>query len=444
MMNLVQKVSFFIESHNLYDKHILLAVSGGKDSMCMLHIFKKLPVKISVLHCNFKLRENESNDDELFVVNYCKLNNIDVYTKNFNTLAIKLDTKLSIQETARNLRYAWFEEMRKSLNADYIATAHHANDNFETIIMNLARGVGVNSLWGIPLINGHIIRPFLDITSKDITNFCIDTNITYRTDSSNNSSKYKRNFVRNKITPHFELLNQNSMEHFSASIQLFNSLKDIINNHFESLKNLYISTNNEITTIKINELKSAPNASVFLLETLKQFELNQSQITEILASKKSGSKWLTQNYICIKHRDNLLIKNKTSFINSSVISIKISELTHPLNIEFNTLCFSISVTPTLPATFNNHTFYFDINKLSNEITIRPWQTGDVFHPFGSLNKQKISDYFINKKINLFEKEQSAVIEDKAKGIIALLPHTISELAKVDCNTTAVLVITIVK
>ncbi|MCB0490581.1 MAG: tRNA lysidine(34) synthetase TilS, partial [Cyclobacteriaceae bacterium] len=206
---MVTRVVRYIERHQLCNKSqsVLLAVSGGLDSMVMLDLFQSAGFRIGVAHCNFQLRDIDSEQDEKFVEARCKSLNIPFYSKRFDTNNYAAEHKLSTQVAARNLRYAWFNQLCDEEGFECIATAHHANDNLETILLHLTRGTGISGVAGIPLRAGRVIRPLLGFTRDELLAYTVENKIEWREDRSNDTDDYDRNFIRHNILPQLRSLN---------------------------------------------------------------------------------------------------------------------------------------------------------------------------------------------------------------------------------------------
>jgi tRNA(Ile)-lysidine synthase len=439
-MNIVQHVNDFLHRNLSNSTKFIVAVSGGKDSIALLHLLKQLGVDVVAAHCNFKLRADESDEDEQFVKSFCKLHDIKLECISFDTKTISLNQKTAIQETARALRYNWFEELRVSLNADYILTAHHANDLAETFLFNAARGSGINGLKSIPAINGFIARPLLHITQEQITNYVVNKQLQFRVDSSNLSDKYSRNFIRHQIIPLLEQINPQAVEHIMQSTQVISSLLPIVEEKFDALKKQLITIDNGSININLIELQKLNYASHFLFNELSVLGFNNTQVLDMLnTSHQSGSSWNSHSHIAIINQAKLIVYpgTETAFEHEEFLVNEIKETTL-VTLKNQTL--KLLLIKAEEASFSEHELYLDIDKITWPITFRNWQMGDKFSPLGLKGRKKISDYFIDKKTPDLLKQKSIVITD-SKDIIGLFPFTIDNQVKITPTSKHILKIT---
>jgi tRNA(Ile)-lysidine synthase len=216
---------------------LLLAISGGIDSVILAHLLHEMNLDFSLAHCNFKLRYEDSDKDAEFVTELAKNLNIKIHLNSFETSTYATENKISTQMAARDLRYSWFEDLILEFNYDFLLTAHHANDNLETVLINLTRGTSLHGLTGIPEINGNIIRPLLPFTRSEIEKYTIANNISWREDDSNSSKKYFRNKIRHDVIPVLQELNPSILETFTKHLSFLKLEKNVLDNHFENVKN---------------------------------------------------------------------------------------------------------------------------------------------------------------------------------------------------------------
>jgi tRNA(Ile)-lysidine synthase len=274
----------FLEKEDLLkeDSSVLLAVSGGIDSVVMVDLFHRAKVNFAIAHCNFQLRGKESDNDEKFVEQLAKKYSVTFFSTKFDTKKFGKTNKLSIQEAARKLRYEWFEEICKKHNIDSIATAHHLNDSIETFFINLVRGTGIEGLKGIPIKNGRIIRPLIIFTRKKIEAYAKKKKLKFREDSSNKEDVYLRNKIRhqlipllNKLNPKFEAIMEQTMNNLGFPIEIFS--KEVLktfSRHFEE--------ENKSLTASISQIKTLPHPAQYLYYMLKPMNFNAETSEEIL------------------------------------------------------------------------------------------------------------------------------------------------------------------
>lgn len=439
-MNLVREVNDFLGRYLETNDTVIVAVSGGRDSMCLLDIIQKTPFRFVVAHCNFKLRGIESDEDESFVKNYCNKKEIQFTSISFDTQIYCEEKKIGIQEGARILRYDWFRELLKSYDAKYVLTAHHANDNAETFLFNIVRGTNLNNISAIPQQTEISLRPLLSFTSDEINNYCLVNNITYRVDSSNETEKYSRNYIRKNILPLLEHINPKAIPHINQSIELIKKLEQLAQLHIYYLESKFVASSETTTVIRLNQLKSEPQYELFLSNFLVRFGFNNQVVQNILTTNQTGSYWLSNSYKLTLNRGELLISSKTepSKITFEITSLKADE------IKIGDFIVKIDLLDSAPTHFDNDKLYLDTARIHLPLIIRNLVKGDTFAPLGLKGKhKKISDYLINKKISLPDKQLCFVLEDRSK-ICAVIPYGISDLVKLNSSSTKTLVISLQK
>jgi tRNA(Ile)-lysidine synthase len=433
-MNITELLKVFLKTNDVYKPKYIVAVSGGMDSMVLLHLCKSANLNIVAAHCNFMLRGDESLEDESFVRDYCASNEITSAIIRFDTKKISLEFDKSTQETARILRYNWFNELTQKHQADYILTAHHANDLAETFLFNLVRGSGIKGLASIPAVNENIIRPILLQPHTLIKQYASNNQIPFRTDSSNLSDDYSRNFIRHHIIPKLTEVNQQAIEHIATSTQILREGQMIINDKINDLKKEFYTVKNGITYINIKSLKKLSYYPTILHTWLSPIGYNSNQINEIVnLNQESGKEWFSNTHQLVFNREELLIK-PIEKNNENPLSF-ISEF--PESFSFNGYTFNVDFPEINSIQFTNSQFYFDADKLPFPLTIRAWLSGDFFQPLGMKNNKKLSDLFIDKKVDLFQKNK-AVIICTDKNIIGVLPYQIDDKFKITPETKRVL------
>ncbi len=383
----------------LIEKKLLLATSGGLDSMVMLHIFQKLNYNIAIAHCNFQLRGLESFDDQQFVQDFASNNDIPVFITHFDTENFAKNYKLSIQIAARELRYDWFYELLETKNFDFILTAHHADDNLETFIINLTRGTGLEGLTGIPEHNNQIIRPLLPFSRLEIEEYAKENNIKWREDSSNASDKYLRNKIRHDLVPILKELNPNFLESFQKTQHYLKDSQIMVN---DASNLIYQEVVNEIDTnlhINLIKLKTLVNYKSYLFQWLKDYGFTAWEDIYCLADSQSGKQVFSSNFRLLKDRGFLILEeiketdNDIYFIEKDHNEVKI-----PLNLSIYKV--KDIFTP------KNTIIFVDEDKIQFPLIIRKWNEGDFFYPSGLNGKKKLSKYFKDEKMSLIEKENT--------------------------------------
>jgi len=408
----------------------LLAVSGGRDSVVLAHLFVNYGLRFDVAHCNFHLRGEESNKEMLFVQQLPFLTTQKVFVKEFDTIAIQQNSGKSIEMTARELRYQWFDEIGKEY--DYIVTAHHANDNIETVIMNMLRGTGWRGMCGIPQKNGKIIRPLLRFRGSEIEDYAREQGIVFCVDSSNLSDDYLRNKIRHHIIPELEIISPNIIETFSKNSKLFQQQTQFFDAHIQNYKNqLLIKTGNRFT-IAIDKLKNIDNHSLILYEILTPFGFNAHDLENIINSlcATSGKQFLSETHILIKDRTHFIIEEKKPKKEGTIIINSIEELeNHGFTVE------KIQNNQNNPhKIIKNHSIlYVDEKKLTFPLSIRYWEKGDYFYPFGMKTKKKLSDFFTDLKIDILEKQKIRLLCSDNQ-IVWIINYRADERFRIDTDT----------
>ncbi|CAN1563544.1 MesJ tRNA(Ile)-lysidine synthase MesJ [Flavobacteriaceae bacterium] len=385
----------------LKQKKLLLAVSGGLDSMVLLHLFQELHYDISIAHCNFQLRGVESFGDQKFIQDYADVNEIPVFVTQFDTDAFAKDYKLSTQVAARELRYNWFYELLETEHFDYILTAHHADDNLETFLINLTRGTGLEGLTGIPEQNDKIIRPLLFSSRLEIENYAKLHNIQWREDSSNASDKYVRNKIRHHLIPILKELNPNFITSFLKTESYLQESLAMVEDAAVMVYQQVAREEGEQIYFDLNQLLKLPNYQSYLYQWLKEFGFTAWNDIYELVHSQSGKQVFASDYKLLKDRDSLILYpvSVTDSPDFFYINKKQSEVKIPLN-------FSICKVADI-SIGSNRTIFVDEDQLQFPLVLRKWKTGDFFQPFG-INGQtkKVSKLFKDEKLSLIEKENT--------------------------------------
>lgn len=394
-----QNLSFLIESK------LLIAISGGMDSIVLTHLCHQLKLNIALAHCNFNLRGDESDEDESFVVEFSERIGKEVFVQNFDTITYAKENKLSIQMAARELRYNWFNDLVEQLDFDYILTAHHADDNLETFLINLSRGTGLEGLTGIPVINENIVRPLLPFSRKDINKYLKLNKLTYREDSSNSSTKYLRNKLRHEVLPILKEINPQLLENFNKTQNYLKDSLEIINDRIDIISNKVIDVilEKEIH-FNIGEIEKLDHSKAYLYELLKDFNFTEWDDIYHLLQAQSGKQVFSSTHRLLKDRE-VLILTKKDINEKQIIYIteKEKEIVMPLGI-----LFIDNVDAVLEKNSNN-IVYLDADKFKYPLILRQWKDGDYFYPIGMQGKKKLSKYFKDEKLSLVEKENTWVL-----------------------------------
>ncbi|MBN8701604.1 MAG: tRNA lysidine(34) synthetase TilS [Bacteroidetes bacterium] len=419
-------------------KTFLLAVSGGIDSVVMCDLFHKLELKFGIAHCNFTLRGNESDGDEVFVKQLAKQYGTPFFSTSFNTTEFAAKEGISTQMAARELRYQWFEKIRQENDFDFICTAHHQNDVVETILINITRGAGIAGLHGILPVANNIFRPLLFTTREEIEAYAHTAQINYRTDSSNHSDYYIRNKIRHHVIPILKEINP-SLEHtISESARLLGSIEQYYLDGITQKKEILLKKKDSGYAIDIVELQKEKHISVLLYEILKEFEFNASTINDILIalkSNESGKRFYSTNFVVVKDRNVLVIEEKGRLSFSEIgIAENTTTVTEPIKLTLHkakkATDFIISKVNTIAQ--------LDKDKLVFPLKVRSWQPGDFFYPLGMEGRKLLSDFFIDAKISVLEKQRIFVLVNGNNDIIWIIGHRLDNRYKITSQTKTVM------
>ncbi len=384
---------------------ILVALSGGADSIALLHVLQRLDVNIAAAHCNFNLRGEESDADESFVVEETKRIGIQLFLKSFDTIAFSKEKGISIEMAARDLRYAWFNELLKQNKFDWIATGHHVDDNIETVFLNLTRGTGIKGISGIKPVTGNVIRPLINVTRAEIEEYCHRKDYQYRTDSSNLESVYTRNKLRNQILPMFDYINPSFRQTMVDNIKRFEQVQILMEHYIEEVKERIVIEQEGQLLISLKHLVTQKDIELVLFEILYPYGFNGAivhELVECISKDISGKQFYSDSYRLIKDRVNLILfpiqrddDDLEYFISVDEKGVKV-----PLNLNIETFEYS----DDYPIVKDSAVGQFDADMLEFPLKIRKWKRGDVFRPLGMKSFKKLSDFFIDQKFSIKDKE----------------------------------------
>lgn len=398
---MLQKLQNYINSNLsfLKEKKLLLAVSGGIDSMVLVYLCHQLNLDFAVAHCNFQLRGNESDDDEKFVKSQMEKLQIPLFIQKFDTKNVAETQKLSIQIAARNLRYDWFYKLMKENDFNYILTAHHLDDSIETFLINFTRGSGLDGLTGIPEQNDKIVRPLLIFSRNEIEIFAKENQIAWREDSSNSSDKYLRNKLRHDVIPILKELNPSLISSFENTIKNLKQSQSLVDDASKTVYENVASEKENQTVFDLAQLMKYPNYQAYLFHWLSDFGFTDWNSVYDLVSAQSGKQVMSDSHVLLKNRNTLLLFLRKE--NSEEVIYQIDkaqkQVKVPLNLTFCNVS-DISVQST-------NVIFVDEEKLQFPLTIRKWKEGDFFQPFGMKGKKKVSKFFKDEKLSMLEKSE---------------------------------------
>lgn len=384
--------------------------------MVLLDLFKKSNFEIAIAHCNFQLRGKESDDDQHFIENYSKENAIPLFATQFDTRAFAEDFKLSIQVAARELRYKWFYELLESNNYDYVLTAHHADDNIETFLINLSRGSGLEGFTGIPIQNDKTIRPLLNFGREEILNYAKENDIVWREDSSNASDKYLRNKIRQEIVPVLKALNPNLLSSFQNTVENLQQSMSLVDDASRIVYRKVVLDEENQKKINLKELLQLPNYKAYLYQWLNPFGFKAWNDIYNLVESQSGKQIFSEGFKLLKDRDHLILSPQAEIDKEEEYLIE--EEDKEVNFHIKLSFCKISST----SNGSNKTIFVDQNKLKYPLVLRRWKEGDVFYPLGMNGKsKKVSKFFKDEKFSLIEKENAWLLcsDDQIVWIVGI-------------------------
>ncbi len=430
----------------LKGKKLLIAVSGGVDSTVLTHLLNKLQFTISLAHCNFRLRGKDSDIDEVFVKTEASKLDIPCFVTHFNTKYHATSKGVSIQMAARELRYNWFDEIVQKNNFDYILTAHHADDDLETFLINFTRGTGLDGLTGIPAINKNIIRPLLPFTRKEIERFAKSNNLSWREDKSNAQTKYLRNKIRHDIIPVLKSLNPNFMGSFSKTSENLQGSKQLVEDRIDEIQSQLIQKEGTLLKFNIQKLKSLNNPKAYLFELLNSYGFTEWNDVLSLLKAQSGKQIFSKTHCLLKDREFLLLTELHPTY-SEKKEIKISDKDQSIKLVDLKLKFTHQKTKNLTQQqadsqcTSNNLICLDKNKLVFPLTVRKWKNGDYFYPMGMQGKKKLSKYFKDEKFSLLDKENIWLLCSN-NNIVWIIGKRLDNRFEINKNTTEILKIEI--
>ena len=417
---------------------MLIAISGGIDSVVLTHLCHALGLNFSLAHCNFNLRAEESHKDEAFVLELAEALDVEVFIQNFDTEAYAKAHKRSIQMAARELRYDWFKELAEELQFDYILTAHHADDNLETFLINFTRGTGLNGLTGIPMIKNNIVRPLLSFSRAQIETFAKKENILWREDASNASRKYLRNKLRHEVVPILKEINPQLLDSFQNTLVNLNDTADIVEESLDAFSKRAIQSIDKFgITYKISEFKKVHNPKAYLYEIFKGYGFTEWNDIVNLLEAQSGKLVRSNSHRLIKHRDFLILTDLGNSAQSKE-ALFINELANDIETPIGELSFE-----NVEGLFDvsKSTIFVDKDVLKFPLEFRLWKEGDIFQPIGMTGKKKISKYLKDEKVSLVEKENTWILASDNK-VVWLVGKRADDRFKVTKNTKNIIKVTI--
>lgn len=416
----------------------ILALSGGIDSVVLLELLREAQIEFAVAHCNFGLRGRDSDQDQEFVEELARGRNLEVHTKAFDAKEHAKSHGLSVQMAARELRYQWFDELLDKTESAFLLTAHHADDNLETFLINLSRGAGLKGLTGIPERNDRIRRPLLRYTRKEIEAFALEKGLSWREDQSNAQNKYLRNRIRNELVP---LMKESLPELLTGFGSTLNHLKEssvIVNDRLEEVWEEITEARSDLTAIDIAGILSLTDPKAYLYGFLSKFGFTQWTDIEELLTAQSGKMIFSPTHRLLKDRQQLLLQNMESLPDAE--QSQLVSLNQPsIDLPSGTLRLQFEKKAKEEGSKYLNRVTFDADKVNLPMVVRKWQKGDYFYPKGMMGKKKLSKFFKDEKLSIPEKENIWLLcsENEVAWVVGL---RCDERFKVTDETESVLLV----
>ncbi len=435
---MLQRFIKYINDNHLFNKAdtILVGVSGGIDSVVLLDLLDKAGFSVAIAHCNFRLRGEESGGDERLVGELAKKYDAPLFKTSFDTADYALENKISIEMAARDLRYQWFEEIRASHHFDCIAVAHHRDDQLETFFLNLARGTGLTGLTGMRAVNGKIVRPLLFASRDEIEKYRHENFLDFREDSSNQSLDYQRNKIRHMLLPVMETLNPSFREGLIRTMSYLDDVSKICDRAIQQTWERVALRKGNDYLISIAELKLLNPLPTYLFEFLKSFGFNSMVVADIVASLDgiSGKQFVSQTHRLVRDRESLILSpvqsaNRKQFYIEEGMKECISPVHLKISVHNKTDKFKISDSRFEACIDRDHVQF--------PLLIRRWQQGDYFKPLGMNGFKKISDFFIDSKLSLPEKENVWILAN-GEQVVWIIGHRLDDRYKITSDTHNIL------
>ncbi|WP_411273774.1 tRNA lysidine(34) synthetase TilS [Daejeonella sp.] len=440
-MDTLSRLSTFIKQHALFQsgERVLLAVSGGRDSVFMAQLFNEAGFDFGIAHCNFTLRGDESEIEEQFCSDLASELDVPFFNTRFNTLEHSQQNHISIQMAARHLRYQWLEEIRSDFDYQYIAIAQHQNDVMETMLLNLTRGTGIAGMHGILPKKGRIIRPLLFLKRDEIDKIVAERGYLYREDSSNESTKYARNKIRLEVIPVLKKLNPSLEETFEANRKRFQELETLLKNRVRELRSeLFKQVGPDEYEIDLRGMKNLDPVDTLLYGLFHSFGFTETVLRDFKRAwnGEPGKMFSSASHdLCLDRDRVILIKRKS--IPEDPVYIKDPQA----SVKWNENTYKSDTIPTgdLKLSGEKSVAQLDLDLLIFPLILRRWNDGDRFQPLGVKGTKKLSDFFTEQKVPLIRKNDIGILENGNGDIVWIAGFRIDERYKITANTKKVFI-----
>lgn len=434
---MIQTITTYLsrEFPQLKAQKLLLGASGGLDSTVLAYVLIRAGYMVSLAHCNFQLRGAAALADEAFVKKFAADHNVPFYGIRFETKSVAAAKKISIQMAARALRYDWFDQLRNKHHIDLILTAHHADDNLETFLINFLRGTGIDGLTGIPSQQGHIVRPLLTFSRAELEQLAITEKLTWREDLSNRETNYLRNKLRLGVIPELKAIEPSLLSSLHRTTQYLKDSRAIIDRSVTEIKAKVMRTAGKNWIIDLEKLTPFQPVSAYLYELLKPYGFSAWTDIEQLLTAQTGKQIFSKTHVLLKDRNTLCL----SLVHTATKTSYELTLDEPLVTDVFTL--SVEASEDLAISKASHIAVVDADKISFPLRLRKWKEGDYFYPIGLGGKKKISKFFKDQKFSLRQKEEAWLLCDASK-VIWVVNQRIDERVAITSQTKSTLKITV--
>ncbi len=418
------------------EDRILVALSGGADSMALLYLLNGLDYFCQAAHCNFHLRDQESDQDEQFVFDYCLGKDIPIHVKHFDTREEAIKRGVSVEMAARDLRYQWFWELVEKEHFQWLMTGHHGDDMIETFFLNLARGTGLRGLKGMKPRNGKLVRPFLFLRREDIEKFCNENGVPFRTDSSNSDVVFQRNNIRHNVLPVMNMLNPSF---FNTMLHNFRNLDEawqIFEKEVSEVRKNIVAEEESQMLIPVRLIVEHPQKRTMLFEILHPYGFNSKTIDEVVDSLEGtpGKQFFSHTHRLVRDRYNLiLVRRNEADHRFFYIQGDEDDIDDPFPMSLRVFEKNDDFTFSR----NPECVHLDADLIEFPLHLRHWEDGDHFRPLGMEQFKKLSDFFVDQKFSLVEKEKTWLLIS-GEDIIWVVGHRIDDRFKVTKTTRRIL------
>jgi len=427
--DIYSKIKHFCDDHDLLatPSKVVAALSGGADSVFLVRYLTDQGYPVEAAHCNFHLRGEESDRDEAFVSTFCETLHIPLHVKHFDTESYARAQGISIEMAARDLRYAWFEQLREQLQAQVIAVAHHRDDNIESLLLNLTRGTGLRGMRGMQPVNGNVVRPLLCISRADIEEGLKELQQTYVDDSTNFQTLYSRNRIRLDVLPLLHTINSGAEENIATTIDNLNEAYKVYEQAMKEAVGRCCQRKDDTLIVDIDQLNQCVSPLSVLHYLLTDKGFNRSQLVQLLACQTTGRQFESGSHMAVVHANHIIVCPKGD--ERETYPIVLEEWPKIVQEEKRREDCNIDRDPQKA--------FIDADKIKGRLMVRPVRQGDTFHPFGMKGKKLVSDYLTDLKLNIIEKKRQLVVCD-GETIVWIVGRRLSDSYKIDSQTRRVL------